>query len=109
MAVIELTDDNFADELAKAEFAVVDFYAGWCGPCRLFSPQFKRVSGEYPNVTFFKVDAEKAPLARATVEIPNLPYVGAYRAGQLVEGVSTAKDVGLRNLIKRALDLEPAP
>lgn len=108
MAVIELNDENFEEALAGAELAVVDFYAGWCGPCRLFSPVYRRLSEEYPGISFFKLDGEKAPKARATVEIPNLPYVQAYRAGVPVEGISTTKDVGFRNFVKRAFDVDPA-
>ena len=44
MAVTDLNDDNFEAELAASELAVVDFYAGWCGPCRMFAPKFRRLS-----------------------------------------------------------------
>ena len=82
----------------------------WCGPCRLFAPVYKRLSGadEYASVSFFKVDGESAPKSRATVEIPNLPYVAAYRNGEFVEGVTTAKEPGFRKFLKRALDVGPA-
>lgn len=101
MAVTELDDTSFAQALADAPLAVVDFHAGWCGPCIMFKPKFKRISNDYPQVAFFMVDGEKAPEARKTVQIDNLPYFAIYRNGELVEGLSTAKEEGFRALVDR--------
>ena len=100
MAVTQLTDDDFAESLAQAEYAVVDFYAGWCGPCIMFKPKFARISNDYPHVAFFMVDGEKAPAARKTVQIDNLPYFGFYRNGELVEGRSMAKEDVFREVLE---------
>lgn len=96
MSVQQLDDATFASSLASTELAVVDFYAGWCGPCMLFKPKFAKVSNDYPHVTFFVCDGEKAPESRKTVEIPSLPYFGLYRNGQFVRGFSTTKEDGFR-------------
>ena len=96
LAVEELSDENFESSLKDAPVAVVDFYAGWCGPCMLFKPKFKRLSGEYEEVQFFICDGEKAPESRKTVEIPTLPYFVIYRHGEFVAGFSTAKEEGFR-------------
>ncbi len=100
MAVTTLTDDDFEQALQDAELAVVDFYAGWCGPCIMFKPKFKRISGDYPHVSFFMVDGEKAPAARKTVQIDNLPFFGFYRNGELVEGKSMAKEDAFRETLE---------
>ena len=96
MAVEELTDENFESRLSETSVAVVDFYAGWCGPCMLFKPKFKRLSEEYETVRFFICDGEKAPESRKTVEIPTLPFFAIYRDGVFVAGFSTAKEEGFR-------------
>ena len=101
MAVQDLDDTNFAQELEGSELAIVDFYAGWCGPCIMFAPIFKALSKQYEGVDFFKLDSEKAPEARGTVKIPGLPYFAIYRRGQFVEGVATSKQEKLRELIAR--------
>jgi len=101
MATTDLTDDTFEQELAAAEMAVVDFYAGWCGPCMLFKPKFARLSDEYPHVRFFVCDGERAPNARRTVEIGNLPFFGFYRRGQYLGGVSTSKEEGFREELEK--------
>jgi thioredoxin 1 len=99
MAVTVLTDEDFERELAGAELAVVDFYAGWCGPCIMFKPKFARISNDYPGVRFFMVDGEKSPAARKSVTIDNLPFFGFYKNGELVEGQSTAKEEVFRSLL----------
>lgn len=101
MAVIDLDDTNFAEQLGNTDRAVVDFYAGWCGPCIMFAPKFKRISNDYPHVTFFKLDGEKAPQARKSVTIEDLPYFGVYVDGELVEGLSTSKEEVFRELVER--------
>ncbi|MFN3202382.1 MAG: thioredoxin family protein [Bradymonadia bacterium] len=90
--ITDLTDENFESELAGAELAIVDFYAGWCGPCRMFAPKFKRLAKKYTQVRFFKLNGEEAPNARKTVTIDTLPYFAAYKNGELLGGFSTQKE-----------------
>ena len=101
MAVSDLDDGSFSDGLAGAALAVVDFHASWCGPCIMFKPKFKRISNDYPDVSFFMVDGEKSPTARATVSIEALPYFAVYRNGTFIEGLSTDKEEVFRALIDR--------
>ena len=108
MAVTVLTDDDFAQTLADTELAVVDFYAGWCGPCIMFKPKFKRISEDYPHVRFFMVDGEKAPEARKSVTIDNLPFFGFYKNGELVEGKSMAKEDLFRETLAAQFGTEGA-
>ncbi|MCA9570665.1 MAG: thioredoxin family protein [Myxococcales bacterium] len=107
MAVTVLTDDDFETTLAATPRAVVDFYAGWCGPCIMFKPKFKRISGDYPHVSFFMVDGEKAPEARKTVQIDNLPFFAVYRDGQLLEGLSTANEEAFRAFVEKHFGTAP--
>jgi thiol-disulfide isomerase/thioredoxin len=106
--VEDLDDATFAQKLAEADMAVVDFYAGWCGPCMLFKPKFSRLSEQYPHVKFFVCDGEKAPEARKTVEIPNLPYFGFYRKGQWIDGFSTAKEEGFKEKLESHFGAGPS-
>ena len=96
MATEQLDDTNFQARLAQADLAIVDFYAGWCGPCMLFKPKFARLSESYPNVAFFVCDGENAPESRKTIEIPSLPYFGLFRKGVFVRGFSTTKEEGFK-------------
>lgn len=106
MAVETLDDSNFSERLQGEALAVVDFYAGWCGPCRMFAPKFRRLSEDERfagKITFFKLDGEQAPLARKTVEIDNLPYFAIYKNGELVAGKSTAKEEGFTAFLEEQL------
>jgi thiol-disulfide isomerase/thioredoxin len=101
MATTELTDDTFESTLSSTPLAIVDFHAGWCGPCIMFKPKFKRVSGDYSEMTFFMLDGEANPNARQSVTIDNLPYFGIYKDGVFVEGISTTKEDVFREFIER--------
>lgn len=92
MATEDLTDENFAVRLSDTALAIVDFHAGWCGPCIMFKPKFKRISNDYEEVGFFMLDGEANPTARQTVTIDNLPYFAFYKNGTFVEGLSTTKE-----------------
>lgn len=100
MAAIDLDDSNFQDSLNGAEMAIVDFHAGWCGPCIMFKPKFKRISADYPHISFFLVNGEKSPEARKTVQIDNLPYFAVYRNGEFVEGQSMATEEAFRAFVE---------
>jgi len=101
MAVTVLDDSTFSADLPAAGRAIVDFYAGWCGPCIMFKPKFKRISDDYPHVQFYMVDGEKAPAARKTVTIDNLPYFAVYQDGKFLEGLSTSDESSFRAFVER--------
>jgi thiol-disulfide isomerase/thioredoxin len=107
MAVEDLSDETFAARLRETERAVVDFYAGWCGPCMLVAPKFRRLSDEFPHVKFFVCDGETAPEARKTVTIENLPYFAVYRNGELLEGLTTTREEGFRELLEKHFGSAP--
>lgn len=99
MAVRDLDDTDFNAALAACPRAVVDFHAGWCGPCRLIKPKFKQLAEKFPHVDFFMVDGEAAPEARKSVQIDGLPYFGLYQRGALVLGTNTARIEALEALL----------
>jgi thiol-disulfide isomerase/thioredoxin len=107
MPATDLNDTTFAATLAAAPAAVVDFHAGWCGPCIMFKPKFKRLSDAFPHVAFFLVDGEKAPEARKTVQIDNLPYFAVYRDGGFVAGISTASEDEFRAFVEHHFGAAP--
>ena len=103
MAVVTVTDAEFKKELEGNKKVVVKYYADWCGSCRLFSPKYKRVSNEeeLQDVVFLEVDAEKNPEARKAAGVDNLPFLAAFKDGQLVEGSAGSKEEYLRSLIAK--------
>ena len=95
---IELTDENFEDTLKTVPVALVDFYATWCGSCRMAAPMYKRVATEL-NLPIFKIDAEKNPQSRGLVQINNLPTVAVFKNGKALASLSTAKEEALKEFL----------
>ena len=66
MAAINLTEPEFADTVENNEIVLLDFWAEWCGPCKAYGPVYERVSEDFPDVVFAKIDTEAEPqLAQA--------------------------------------------
>ena len=103
MAVINSSDTDFKKQLENHKQVVVKYYADWCGNCRLFAPKYKRVSNEDENedVLFLEVDAENNPEARKMGGVDNLPFLAAFKNGELVEGSAASKEEYLRSLIDK--------
>ncbi|NBX18954.1 MAG: thioredoxin [Proteobacteria bacterium] len=92
---IELSDDSYSAALAASPLALVDYYAGWCGACRMAAPMFRRVAEDL-KMDLFKIDAEKNPNAREMVEIENLPTLAIVRNGKVVASLCTTREESLR-------------
>ena len=87
----ELNEQNFDQEIKAQPLAVVDFYATWCGPCKMLAPILDGVAEETPDVAFYRVDVDQAPgLARrfGVMSIPTLIY--------FKDGEKAAQTVGVQ-------------
>ncbi len=73
MATVELTAENFDAVIGGADMALVDFWAAWCGPCRMFAPVFDRASQKHSDVVFGKVDTEAQPALAQAFGITSIP------------------------------------
>ncbi len=81
MACIDLTTKNFNETLDNNEIVIVDFWAPWCGPCLQFAPIFEKVSENYPDVVFAKVNTEEQQAISAQYGIQSIPTIMVVRDG----------------------------
>ena len=96
----ELNDDTIFEVIEKEELVFIDFYASWCGSCRMAAPMFDRVAKE-EGVKIFKIDVEKNPKIKEMVELPGLPSVGCFKNGEPQDLVNVTKEEGFREFIQK--------
>ena len=81
MATVELTQENFNEVVAGDGLVLVDFWAEWCGPCKMFGPVFEKSSEDHGDITFGKVDTEAQVELAQAFDIRSIPTLMAVRDG----------------------------
>jgi thioredoxin 1 len=90
---------EFQNEIKKPGLVVVDYFATWCGPCKIISPIFEQLKDKYPNVTFLKVDVDEADEIAQERQIQSMPTFQFFVAGNMVEEFHGADSKRLEEII----------
>lgn len=84
MATVTMGEKNFEDVVKGHDIVLVDLWASWCGPCRMFAPVFEKVSDKHPDIVFAKVDTEQEQRLSASFGVMAIPTLLAFRDQILV-------------------------
>lgn len=79
MPTVDLTADTFERTILDNDIVLVDFWADWCGPCKMFAPWYEQVSEQHDDVVFAKVDTETEQALAASFNIRSIPTLMAFR------------------------------
>ena len=107
MSTSNLTLDLFESTVASEGITIVDFWAEWCGPCKMFGPIFEEVSDSNPDVTFAKVDTEAEQQLAGSLGIMSIPTVMIFRDGiQLFAQPGALPKAALEDLLVQVRNLD---
>jgi len=107
VAAVTITKENFNETIENNDVVILDFWAEWCGPCKAFAPTFEKMSEEYPNVVFGKIDTEAEQEIAQAFRIRSIPTLMIFREQiMLFNEAGSLPESQLKEILGKALELD---
>ncbi len=107
MATVAFTIDSNEEIIQNNEIVILDFWADWCGPCKMFGPIFEKVSDKHPDIVFAKCNTQNEQELAANYGIRSIPTIIVIRDGIVVFNQSGAlPEPALEGLISKVRELD---
>lgn len=88
LSIINLTKDSYHNEVMETEkVVVIDFWATWCGPCKMMAPVVEEVAKDYPDVKVCKVNVDEEPELSNAFKIVSIPTIVVIKNGKIIDSV----------------------
>ena len=84
MSMMELTDKNLDDTIQNNDIVLIDFWASWCGPCKMFGPIFEKAAEDNPDIAFAKCNTEEQQEVAAAFGIRSIPTLAVFKEQTLI-------------------------
>ena len=107
MSTLTLTEESFEQAVLQDGIVLVDFWAAWCGPCRMFAPIYEKASETHTDIAFASVDTESEQALAGALQITSIPTLMAFRDGVCVfRQAGALPEPALEQLIGAVRDLD---
>lgn len=107
MGTVEITADNFKQTIEGNDIVLLDYWADWCGPCKMFGPIFEKVADDNPDITFGKVNTEQEQQLAQTFKIRSIPTLMVFKEGVLIfSQPGMLPEPALKELVEKTRELD---